>query len=152
MIQKMFERYRQRCRPQQAAPAASAYFINVIFHLSLAFTFCLIILSCSKKDNYQELNVDIIAPSQDYLKITEGEKLYFKAAVSGGVPPYAYHWDFGVVAPPSSDKYPEEIVFNWQGAYKVLLTIKDAKNNTNTDFVRIIVEEEKYSVKTKSAF
>ena len=113
--------------------------------LSLICIFCLIILGCSNKDKYEELKANIIPPVQDYVKIKEGEKLYFQAAASGGVPPYKYSWDFSVVAPPSSEKNPGEIVFNWQGAHKVLLTVKDTKSNINTDFVRIIVEG-KYSI------
>ena len=111
--------------------------------LSLICIFCLITVGCANKDKYEELKANIIAPAQDHIKIIAGEKLYFQAAASGGVPPYEYNWDFGVVAPSSPEKNPGDIVFKWQGAYKVLLTVKDIKSNRNTDFVRIIVEEDK---------
>jgi hypothetical protein len=119
---------------------------KIFEYLSLICIFCLITLGCSNKDNYEELKANIIAPAQDHVKIKEGEKLYFQAAASGGVPPYKYSWDFSAVAPPNSEKNPGEIVFSWQGAYKVLLTVKDTKSNINTDFVRIIVED-KYGIK-----
>lgn len=116
---------------------------KIFGYLALICIFCLITLGCSNKDKYEELKANIIAPAQDHIEIVAGEKLYFQAAASGGVPPYKYSWDFSVAAPPSSEKNPGEIVFNWQGAYKVLLTVKDTKSNINTDFVRIIVEEDK---------
>ena len=116
---------------------------KIFEYLFLICIFCLITLGCANKDKYEELKANIIAPAQDHIKIVAGEKLYFQAAASGGVPPYEYSWDFGVVAPSSSEKNPGDIVFTWQGAYKVLLTVKDINSNINTDFVRIIVGEEK---------
>jgi hypothetical protein len=109
-------------------------------------------LSCFNKDKIEELRANILAPDKDHIEIIEGEKLYFKAEASGGNPPYTYSWDFSVIAPPSSEKNPSGIVFNCPGAYKVLLTVKDTKNNIKTDFVRIIVEEDKYSIQSQSAF
>jgi len=112
-------------------------------YLSLICIFCVITLGCANKDKHEDLKADIFTPAHRHIKIRTGEKLYFQAEASGGVPPYEYRWDFGVVAPSSSEKNPGDIVFNWQGAYKVLLTVKDINSNINTDFVRIIVGEEK---------
>jgi hypothetical protein len=114
--------------------------------------FCLIALSCSNRDKFEELKANIVAPDQDHIEIMEGEKLYFIAEASGGFPPYKYSWDFSEVAPPSSEKNPGGIAFNWNGAYKVLLTVKDTKNNIKTDFVRIIVEKDKYTTKSPKTF
>ena len=125
---------------------------KIFENFSLICIFCLITLSCSNRDNFEELKANIVAPDQDHIEIIEGEKLYFIAEVSGGVPPYKYSWDFSAVAPSSSEKNPGEIVFNWHGAYKVLLTVKDTKSNIKTDFLRIIVEKDKYSVQSQRAF
>ena len=120
---------------------------KIFKYLSLICIFCLIILSCSNKNKHQELKANIIAPAQEHIEIMEGEKVYFQSTVYGGDPPYKFNWDFGTVAPPSSEKSPGEIVFNWPGAYKVLLTVRDSKHNINTDFVMITVEEDIYGIK-----
>lgn len=115
-------------------------FIKKIFeYLSLIFIFCLITLGCTNKDKYEELKANIISPVQDYIEISVGERLYFQAASSGGIPPYEYSWNFCLVALSSMEKNPGEIVFNFEGVYDVLLTVKDTKSNTSTDFVKIIV-------------
>jgi len=124
---------------------------KIIKLLSLICICGLITLGCADKDKYEALQADIVTPAQDR-EIIEGEKLYFQGAASGGMQPYLYSWDFSVVAPPSSEKNPGEIAFNYKGAYKVLFTVKDTKGNIHTDFVRIIVEEDKYGIKPKSAF
>ena len=124
---------------------------KIFKYLSLICIFCLITLGCSNKDKSEELKANIITPAQAS-EIIEGEKLYFQGAASGGIQPYTYNWDFSVAAPPSSEKNPGEIAFNYEGAYKVSLTVKDTKGKINTDFVRIIVEKDKYSIKPKSAF
>lgn len=125
---------------------------KIFENFSLICIFCLITLSCSSSDKFEELKADIIAPDQDQIEIKEGEKLYFQANASGGVPPYRFSWDFSVVASPSSEKNPIGIVFNFPGAYKVFLTVRDTKSNIKTDFVRIIVKEDKYPRQSQRAF
>ncbi len=98
--------------------------------------FGFITISCAK---HEALTAEIVTPAQD-LEITEGKAIYFEGTASGGVPPYWYGWDFSVVAPPSTENNPGKIVFNFEGAYTVVLTVKDAAGNMNTDFVRILVK------------
>ena len=115
---------------------------KIFGYLSLICIFSLIILGCYNNDKLEELKANIISPKQRYVKILEGEKQYFQSSVSGGFPPYTYSWDFGIVAPSSTKKNPREIVFNWQGTYEVMLTVKDKRNNKSTDIVKIIVEKD----------
>jgi hypothetical protein len=121
---------------------------NIFKLLALICVCSLITLGCAEKDKYEALKADIVTPAQDR-EIIEGETLYFQGAASGGTPPYLYRWDFSVVAPSSSKQNPGEIAFNYKGAYKVSFTVKDTKGNIHTDFVRIIVEEDKYGIKSK---
>ena len=103
----------------------------------------LIIIGCTNKENTSELRVDIILPSIDQ-NIREGENIYFEGAASGGTPPYAYTWDFGKIAPPIDKKEPGPIVFNYEGAYKILFIVNDSKGNRKVDSVRIIVDPKSY--------
>ena len=96
----------------------------------------LITLGCLK---HEALTAEIVTPAQD-IEITEGKAIYFEGSASGGVPPYTYGWDFSVVAPPSMEISPGKIVFNFEGAYKVVLSVKDSAGNMDADFVRIIVK------------
>ncbi len=102
----------------------------------ILFILGLITTSCAK---HEALDAEIVTPAQG-LEITEGQAVYFEGSASGGAPPYTYAWDFSVVAPPSTNHNPGKIVFNFEGAYKVVLTVKDSAGDMNTDFVRIIVK------------
>ena len=114
-------------------------FKTIFKHLIIACFLGLIMIGCSNQDIQEELESNIILPPQNQ-EIWEGEIVYFEGIASGGAPPYTYHWNFGVGIPPSSKRKPGKIVFSYEEAHKVLFTVKDSKNNTNTDFVRIIVK------------
>jgi hypothetical protein len=60
-----------------------------------------------------------------------GEKVYFKAEISGGFAPYTYKWDFGDKAI-STDEVPVH-AYNSPGNFTVSLTVIDDKGNTATD-------------------
>ena len=60
-----------------------------------------------------------------------GEKVYFKAEISGGFAPYTYKWDFGDKAT-STDEAPVH-AYNSAGKFTVSLTVTDDKGNTATD-------------------
>lgn len=118
--------------------------------IKTVFMFCilaLVLAGCTGKETLDPLQARIITPPVDQ-EIMEGETLFFQGEGSGGRPPYAFSWDFGVVAPSSSENNPGEIAFNYEGAYSVAFTVKDAAGNTKTDSVRIIVEH-KYDVKPR---
>ncbi len=93
-------------------------------------------VSCGK---YEALTAEIVTPHRD-LEITQGDEVYFEGKASGGVPPYKYGWDFSLVAPPNAGDVPGKIVFNYEGAYKVVLTVTDATGKMSRDFVRIVVK------------
>ncbi len=107
--------------------------------LIIACIIGLINLGCSKKDTYEELKSNIILPSQNQ-EVREGEIIYFEGAASGGTPPYTYKWNFGEIFSPSSKKTPGKMAFNYEGAYKILFTVKDSKGITDIDFVYIFVQ------------
>lgn len=60
-----------------------------------------------------------------------GEKVYFKADISGGFAPYTYKWDFGDKAT-STDETPVH-AYNSAGTFTVSLTVTDDRGNTATD-------------------
>jgi PKD domain len=95
-------------------------------------------VACAEQDKNMGLEAAITLPLQDQ-EIREGELVFFEGSASGGMPPYAYHWDFGKTMPPIQRKVTGQIVFNFEGAYKVLFTVKDSKGDESTDSVRIIV-------------
>lgn len=103
----------------------------------------LVIIGCSNKDKTLELRADIILPSIDQ-EIWEGEIVHFIGAASGGTPPYAYTWDFGIVTSSIDRNESGPIVFNYEGTYKVLFNVKDSKGNEDIDFLRIIVSPKSY--------
>jgi len=65
--------------------------------------------------------------------------VFFEGIVSGGTPPCSYIWDFGKTMPPVKKDKSGPVIFNYEGSYKVLFSVKDSKGNEDTDFVRIIV-------------
>jgi hypothetical protein len=60
-----------------------------------------------------------------------GEKVYFRAEISGGFAPYTYKWDFGDKAT-STDEAPVH-AYSSAGKFTVSLTVTDDKGNTATD-------------------
>ena len=90
----------------------------------------LIIIGCTNQDKTLELRAEITLPSLDQ-EIWEGEIVFFEGIASGGTPPYTYIWDFGKTMPPIKNKESSQVVFNYEGAYKVLFTVKDSKVNKN---------------------
>jgi PKD repeat protein len=110
----------------------------LIFVLSAAVTLS---LSCSGEEEYIELNAKIVMPKSD-ITIKEGESVLFNALASGGTPPYQYVWNFGLVAPDFLGQYTPEIVFKYEGAYTVTLTVTDDRQGKATDVVKILVTRE----------
>jgi len=105
-----------------------------------------IITGCTSQNEEIELKTKITLPSIDQ-NIWEGEIIFFEGIASGGTPPYTYIWDFGKTMPQIKKKESGQVVFNYEGAYKVLFIVRDSKGNENIDSVRIIVNP-----KTKNAF
>ena len=93
---------------------------------------------CSQEEEYIQLNAKIVSPQGD-ITIKEGESVLFKALASGGTPPYRYAWNFGLVAPEFSGQYTPEIVFNYEGAYTIVLTVTDGRQNKASDAVKTVV-------------
>ena len=98
----------------------------------------LIIIGCTDQVKNLELEAEITLPRNDQ-EIREGDIVYFEGKASGGTPPYTYGWDFGKTIPSINREKTGQIVFNFEGAYKVLFTVKDTSGNQSTDSVRIIV-------------
>ena len=98
----------------------------------------LIITGCTNQEKTIELRAEITLPSMDQ-EICEGGIVFFEGVVSGGAPSYTYIWDFGKTMPPIKKEKTGPVIFNYEGAYKVLFTVKDSKGNEDTDLVRIIV-------------
>ena len=109
---------------------------------NLAFMFGICILAlmvgCADRKETHELKADITLPARDQ-EIWAGDIVYFKGAATGGTPPYSFLWDFGKTMPTSSQPETGQVPFNYEGAYRVVLIIKDSVGNENTDFIRIIV-------------
>lgn len=63
--------------------------------------------------------------------IRAGERVLFRAEISGGFSPYTYKWDFGDKTT-GTDENPYH-VYNSTGKFTVSLTVTDDKGNTVTD-------------------
>jgi len=108
-------------------------------HLMVACVLGLITIGCDNRDRDKALKSIILFPHQNQ-KIWEGEMIYFEGVVSGGISPYMYSWDFGVGILPSSNQKPGKIVFNYEGAYDVLFTVKDSAGHMDFDFIYVVVK------------
>ena len=98
----------------------------------------LIISGCGNEGNNEPLKSIISTPPRNQ-EIKEGEMIYFEGNGSGGVLPYSYIWNFGVGFKQSSEKVPGARVFNYEGAYKVTLTVIDLKGKTDISSIGIFV-------------
>lgn len=85
-----------------------------------------------------ELSAQIVLPQSD-ITIKEGETVLFRASAAGGEPPYRYIWNFGLAAPEFSGPSTPEIIFRYEGAYTVTLTVADSRKKQATDEVKILV-------------
>ena len=103
---------------------------------------------CAEKDKYEELKVEISLSLQN-MEIYEGEEVYFSGKATGGLSPYTFSWKFGTGIQPSSLKTPGFITFKFEGAYKVILTVKDSRGITGEDYVYISVKN-KYELSPKN--
>ena len=104
------------------------------------FILTALIYGCDDKEEYAALKADILLDLR-HMEIFQGEEVYFSCEAVGGLPPYTYGWNFGVGIPPSSQKIPGFIAFNFQGTTKVILTVKDSRGVTREDFVYINVKQ-----------
>jgi hypothetical protein len=94
---------------------------------------------CAGNDKVEDVEAKIVLPRHD-MEIKEDETVYFEGEAGGGTPPYTFRWDFGVGIPPSNIYKPGLVNFKYEGAYKVFFYAEDARGNTGSDFVRIIVK------------
>ena len=94
---------------------------------------------CAGNDKVEDVEAKIILPRHD-MEIKEDETVYFEGNAGGGLPPYTFSWDFGVGIPPGNTYKPGLVNFKYEGAYKIFFYVKDARGNTGSDFVRIIVK------------
>jgi hypothetical protein len=93
---------------------------------------------CSRQTEYIELSAEIVLP-QSNIAIREGESVLFRASAAGGTPPYRYVWNFGLAAPDFSGPNAPEIIFNYEGAYTVMLKVTDSRQKQAADEVKIMV-------------
>jgi len=93
---------------------------------------------CADKTNVEALEAKIITPGND-VNIKEGESIFFQGYASGGVPPYSYFWYFESGAPDSENQNTGEVFFNFEGAYKAMLTITDSNGNKDNAVILIFV-------------
>ncbi len=90
--------------------------------------------------NYVQPSSLIVVVSAD---VTQGESpltVYLTSSVSGGLPPYTFHWDLGDGT--TSNEQNVVHVFSESGTYEVLLVVEDSSSpeKTATDSVMIKVE------------
>lgn len=86
----------------------------------------------------EELYVDLEAEPD------EGEpplSVTFTTSVEDGVPPLTYTWDFGDSSPPGTGASPTH-VYQKEGEYTAVVTVKDSKGISGSEEVDILVEEE----------
>ena len=74
----------------------------------------------------------------EYEKIRPNQKLNFNAVVKYGTPYYSWHWDFGDEG--TSTKQNPDHVYTKSGTYSVILTLTDGFEQTSTDTIEIVVE------------
>ena len=97
---------------------------TLIFINTLIFCF-FIFLGCNSQKLEEQLKSNIDAPPNDQ-EIEQGETIYFNGHAVGGTPPYSYLWSFPYCFDQSSEKTPGELTFQFEGAYKVKLTVMDS--------------------------
>ena len=93
---------------------------------------------CTNKISVEALEAKIITPGND-VNIKEGESVFFQGYASGGVPPYSYFWYFGKGAPDSENQNTGEVFFNFEGAYKAILTVTDSNGNNDNAVILVFV-------------
>ncbi len=93
---------------------------------------------CTNKISVEALEAKIITPVND-VNIKEGESVFFQGYASGGVPPYSYLWYFGKGASDSEKQNTGEVFFNFEGAYKAILTVTDSNGNKDNAVIRVFV-------------
>ena len=98
----------------------------------------LTLCGCSRDPKADVLRAEITSPSMD-IEIKEAETVFFGGTASGGVPPYTYLWDLGVIAKDIPAQYTQEIAFEYEGAYMITFTVTDSTGHQASDTVRIIV-------------
>lgn len=76
-----------------------------------------------------KLEVKLTAVSGRDVKV--GERVFFRAEVSGGFSPYTYKWDFGDKTTSTDASFVH--IYNSSGKFTVSLTVTDDKGNTATD-------------------
>jgi hypothetical protein len=103
------------------------------------FILILFLCGCGKQPEDQPLKSIISAPPRNQ-EIKAGESIYFEGKATGGVPPYSYLWNFDVCAPQSSEKTPGELIFQYEGAYNITLSVIDSKGKTDIVSVDIFVK------------
>jgi hypothetical protein len=94
---------------------------------------------CGAQSKDQPLKSIISAPPRNQ-EIRVGESVYFEGDATGGLPPYSYLWNFGVCFSQSSEKTPGELIFQYEGAYKVKLSVIDSEGKTDVASVNIFVQ------------
>lgn len=83
-------------------------------------------------DTVAPLNVAINTP-QNNVEISAGERVSYTSTISGGVPPYTIHWDFGGGNPAQSDQEdPGQVLYASAGTYTTTLVVTDSQNQRQT--------------------
>ena len=102
--------------------------------------------ACSSNSNFEALEAKIISPKND-VNLKKEESVFFKGFASGGTPPYSNLWNFGLAASDSSSQNTGEVMFNYEGAYMVTLTVTDSNDTKDSASVRILVTSSELSIK-----
>lgn len=102
--------------------------------------------ACTNNSDLEPLKAKIISPKND-VNLKKEESVFFKGFASGGTPPYSYFWNFGLAASDSSSQNTGEVIFNYEGAYMVTLTVTDSNGTKDSASVRILVTSSEPSIK-----
>lgn len=88
------------------------------------------------KTNYISVTVDalVVDFSADNTFVFTGDNVTFTPAVSGGLAPYTYSWNFGAAGVPATENNegPHYVYYNSSGQKTISLTVTDALGTSNT--------------------
>jgi PKD repeat protein len=90
-------------------------------------------------NNYMRPDADA-SLIDEYEQIRPNQRLNFNAVVQYGAPDYSWHWDFGDGE--TSTKQNPSHLYTESGTYAVTLTLTDGFEQTSTDTIEVVVEND----------